>query len=81
MTVADALCRETDEMRPLSDLLYDTAQGTPFFTIELLRQLHKEGAITPDTISGHWNWDPDTLRWSDVSSDVVEFMLDNLNRM
>ncbi len=79
--VADALSREPDETRPLSDMLYDKTQGNPFFTNELLRQLHKEGAITPDPASGRWNWDLDAARWSAVSSDVVEFMVDNLRRL
>jgi diguanylate cyclase (GGDEF)-like protein len=79
--VADALCRERNETRPLSDMLYEKAQGNPFFTTELLRQLHKEGAIALDPVSGQWNWDLDAVRWSGVSSDVVEFMVDNLRRL
>lgn len=79
--VADALCRESNEIRPLSDMLYNKAQGNPFFTNELLRQLHKEGAIAPDPESGRWNWDLDVAHWSDVTSDVVEFMVDNLRRL
>lgn len=79
--VADALRREVDETRPLSDMLYDKAQGNPFFTNELLRQLHKEGAITPDPSSGRWNWDLDAARWAGMSSDVVEFMVDSLRRL
>ncbi len=79
--VADALCREPDEARPLSDMLFDKAQGNPFFTNELLRQLHKEGAIVPDPDSGRWNWDLDAARWSGVSSDVVKFMVEHLRRL
>lgn len=79
--VADALCREQDEACPLSDMLYDKAQGNPFFTNELLRQLHKEEALTPDPDSGRWNWDLDAARLTRVSSDVVEFMVDNLRRL
>ncbi|WP_438971959.1 ATP-binding protein, partial [Methylophaga sp.] len=79
--VGNGLCREPDETRPLSDMLYDKAQGNPFFTKELLRQLHKDGAITPDLNSGRWNWDLDAARWSYVSNDVVEFMVDNLRRL
>ncbi len=79
--VADALCREPDQIRPLSDMLYDKAQGNPFFTNELLRQLYEEGAITADPVSGRWNWDLDAARWSGVSSDVVEFMVENLRRL
>lgn len=78
--VSDALCSNVEATRPLSDMLYDKAQGNPFFTNELLRQLHKEGAIVADPLSGRWYWDLDAARWSGVSSDVVEFMVDNLRR-
>ncbi len=79
--VADALSREPDETWALSDMLYDKAQGNPFFTNELLRQLHKEGAITPDPTSWRWNWDLDAARWASVSSNVVEFMVHNLRQL
>lgn len=79
--VADAVCRELDEARPLSQMIFDKAQGNPFFTTELLRQLHQQGAISPNSSSGSWDWDLDAVRWSEVSSDVVEFMLDNLRRL
>jgi diguanylate cyclase (GGDEF)-like protein len=79
--VADTLCREPDEVRPLSDMLYDKAQGNPFFTNELLRQLYKDGSITPNPARGYWNWDQDAALWSKVSHDVVEFMVDNLRRL
>ncbi|MFW1678167.1 diguanylate cyclase [Pontibacter sp. JAM-7] len=77
--VAGALYRKPDEVRSLSDMLHDKAQGNPFFTNELLRQLHKEGAIALDA-SGCWNWDLDAVLWSAVSSDVVEFMVHNLRQ-
>ncbi|MBR9883412.1 MAG: serine/threonine-protein kinase PknK, partial [Oceanospirillales bacterium] len=79
--VADALSQNVLEASALSDLLYDKAQGNPFFTNELLRQLHKKGVIEPDPVSGHWRWDLDAAQWSGVSSDVVEFMVDNLRRL
>ena len=79
--VADALCRDIDETRPLSDMLFDKAQGNPFFTNELLRQLHKDGAIAPDSTSGRWNWKMDTEHWFHISNNVVEFMVDNLRQL
>ncbi len=79
--VADALHRKPEDVRPLSDMLYDKTQGNPFFTNELLRQLYKQGALIPDSDSGCWNWDLDAVRWSGVSNDVVEFMVDNLRRL
>lgn len=79
--VADGLCREIDETRSLSEMLYNKAQGNPFFTNELLRQLHKEGAITQDLARGRWSWDLDAASWSNVSGDVVKFMVDNLRQL
>ncbi|MET0065320.1 MAG: diguanylate cyclase [Candidatus Thiodiazotropha sp.] len=79
--VADTLSRDVGETGPLSDMLFEKAQGNPFFTNELLRQLHKEGAITADQASGRWNWDLDAVRWSGVSNDVIAFMVDNLRRL
>ncbi|MGD2117909.1 MAG: diguanylate cyclase [Chromatiales bacterium] len=79
--VADALSRDAKDVRPLSDMLYDKTQGNPLFTNELLRQLYKEGAIALDPATGQWNWDLDAVRWSAVSNDVVEFMVDNLRRL
>ncbi|MET0119555.1 MAG: diguanylate cyclase [Candidatus Thiodiazotropha sp. 6PLUC9] len=79
--VADALCRDLDETRQLSDMLFDKAQGNPFFTNELLRQLHKDGVIAPDSESGRWNWKLDTEHWFHISNNVVEFMVDNLRQL
>nr|WP_279537090.1 diguanylate cyclase [Aestuariicella hydrocarbonica] len=79
--VADALCRDVSETRRLSDMLYAKAQGNPFFTNELLRELHKQEAISFDPAAGRWDWDLDAAQWSGVSSDVVEFMVDNLRRL
>ena len=79
--VADTLNRELDEAQPLSDMLYEKAQGNPFFTNELLRQLHAEGAIVQDPANNYWSWDLDAVRWSAVSSDVVEFMVENLRQL
>ncbi|MEH6650666.1 MAG: diguanylate cyclase [Motiliproteus sp.] len=79
--VADGLCRELNETRPMSDMLFQKTQGNPFFVNELLRQFHKEGTLVPDPDRGGWNWDLDAARWSGVSSDVVEFMVENLRRL
>lgn len=79
--VADSLCCDIDKPRALTELLYDKAKGNPFFTNELLRQLHKQGAITSDSTTGKWHWDIDTFNWIDVSDDVVSFMLDNLRQL
>ncbi len=79
--VADALKRTPEETRILSDMLFDKAQGNPFFTRELLRQLNKDGGLVFDPLNSNWNWDLDAIHWQDVSNDVVEFMVANLRKM
>lgn len=79
--VADALRCEPDTSRVLSEMLFHRAQGNPFFTNELLRQLHAQGAIWSDSSSGQWHWQLDRASWEQTSHGVVEFMLDNLRRL
>ncbi|MCG8316550.1 MAG: diguanylate cyclase [Pseudomonadales bacterium] len=79
--VADALNCDPEGTRPLSNMIFEKAQGNPFFTNELLRQLHKEGAIFREPDSGQWLWDLNVARWASVSSDVVKFMVNNLRRL
>jgi len=79
--VADSMCCELDKPTELTELLYNKAKGNPFFTNELLRYLHKQGAITAGETAGHWHWDIETVNWADVSDDVVSFMVDNLRKL
>ncbi len=79
--VADCMCCDLDQPSELTELLYNKAKGNPFFTNELLRYLHKQGAITSGATTGHWHWDIETVNWTDVSDDVVSFMLDNLRKL
>lgn len=79
--VADTLSQPRGEARPLSDMLFAKAQGNPFFTNELLRQLYEQDAIYPDLETGRWHWDLNAAQWAEVSNDVVEFMVANLRQL
>ncbi|TRY33200.1 diguanylate cyclase domain-containing protein [Aliiglaciecola sp. M165] len=79
--VADALSRPIDDVRPLSDELFQKALGNPFFTNELLRHLHKIGAISPDPNSDSWHFDLSSADWRSVSDNVVEFMIASLREL
>lgn len=79
--VADALRCELRASRGLAEMLFHRAQGNPFFTNELLRQLHTQGAIWPDQKTGQWLWELDGVSWDDADQDVVEFMLKNLRQL
>ncbi len=79
--VADALRRTPEAARPLIDLLYDKARGNPFFTTELLRKLHDDGALEFVPEHGWWEWDLEAVLHSGLSDDVVEFMVDSLRQL
>lgn len=79
--VADCMFCERSEAEALTQFVYNKAKGNPFFTNELLRYLHKQGAISPEIELGHWQWNVKSVNWSEVSDDVVSFMLDNLRKL
>lgn len=79
--VADALRCTPESSRALSDMLFHRTKGNPFFTNELLRQLHARGAIWSDPGTGQWHWHLDKATWEATSDDVVEFMLDSLRQL
>lgn len=79
--VADALRCDRSASAGLSEMLYQRALGNPFFTNELLRQLHAQGAISLDPSNGQWQWQLDRTSWEDISQDVVVFMLDSLRQL
>ncbi|MBP0049871.1 diguanylate cyclase [Marinobacterium sp. AK62] len=79
--VADTLRCEPADSAELSEMLYNRAHGNPFFTNELLRQLHAQGAITCDPASGRWQWQLDRSSWEEASHDVVAFMLESLRKL
>ena len=79
--VADALRSNESHVSPLTDLLYDKAQGNPFFTVELIKKLHEDGAIFRNETTDQWQWNLDSAMWSRLPDDVVEFMADNLRQL
>jgi len=79
--VADTLRCRPGTSQDLSDILFHRARGNPFFTNEILRQLHAQGAIWSDPDTGQFHWQLDKTCWEEASQDVVAFMLENLRQL
>ena len=79
--IADTLCTDVDHCKPLSRIVNEKAGGNPFFTKELLRSLHMDGAIRFDHEAGRWSWDLTAVQQAPVGENVVEFMEANLRRL
>jgi predicted ATPase/class 3 adenylate cyclase len=79
--VADTLHCDPDDAGPLADVLHTTAAGSPFFIVQLFRNLHDEDLLRFDATAGRWTWSVDEIRRAGISNDVAEFMAASLRRL
>ncbi len=79
--VADTLSCSASAARPLAELIYAKTQGNPFFATQLLVALHREGWITLDRQTGHWQCDLAQIRTAILTDDVVEFLVGQLQKL
>ncbi|WP_434043336.1 MULTISPECIES: trifunctional serine/threonine-protein kinase/ATP-binding protein/sensor histidine kinase [Sorangium] len=76
--VADALPGAgPDVVTPLSALVHEKTGGNPFFLVQMLPTLHRDGLLrrAPD---GGWRWDAKGVKAKDYSDNVVDFMAGRL---
>ncbi|MGK3985124.1 AAA family ATPase [Sorangium sp. So ce136] len=76
--VADALPGAgADVVAPLSALVHEKTGGNPFFLVQMLPTLNRDGLLcrVPD---GGWRWDAAGVRAKDYSDNVVDFMAGRL---
>jgi predicted ATPase/signal transduction histidine kinase len=79
--IGNALRSSEETALPLAALVHEKTGGNPFFTIQFLQTLEKEGLIFWDHGEARWIWDLDAIRTKDVSENVIELMAINLNRL
>ncbi|MDF5728210.1 MAG: AAA family ATPase [Rhizonema sp. PD38] len=66
---------------PLSQLVNHKTQGNPFFTTQFLKALHQDGLIKFDFDLGCWQCDIAAVIQRVFTSDVVEFMALQLQKL
>jgi PAS domain S-box-containing protein len=79
--VADTLSCSVEQAAPLSQLIFQKANGNPFFTTQFLKSLHQRGLIYFDFENYGWQCDLAQVRAVAASQDVVEFMTLQLQRL
>ncbi|MBF0240445.1 MAG: AAA family ATPase [SAR324 cluster bacterium] len=72
--------RAQSDTLPLAQLLLKKTGGNPFFLKQLLNSLHQEGLIefVPSTLN--WEWELSRILTSGISENVVDLMVNQLNR-
>jgi predicted ATPase/class 3 adenylate cyclase len=79
--VAETLRVDVRHAAPLSSVVFEKAQGNPFFVRELLRSLHEQGSIAFDPDRGRWKWDDVAVAAAGVGENVVDFLVGSLRRL
>jgi PAS domain S-box-containing protein len=79
--VADTLHASEKAVKPLTELVMQKTQGNPFFATQFLKALYQDQLITFDRDAGHWQCDIVQVRDAALTSDVVEFMALQLQKL
>lgn len=77
--VADTLHRPTEEVERLAELVMAKTRGNPFFVMQFLEMLHREGLVA--RAGGRWEWDVARIEAAGITDNVVELLVDKLRRL
>ncbi|WP_437599377.1 AAA family ATPase [Sorangium sp. So ce590] len=73
--VSDTLGAPPGECRPLSDIIFAKTAGNPFFTIQYLESVSRDGHLRFSSETGAWQWSLADIERMDVADNVVELMV------
>jgi predicted ATPase/signal transduction histidine kinase/DNA-binding NarL/FixJ family response regulator/tRNA A-37 threonylcarbamoyl transferase component Bud32 len=84
--VADTLKSETSKVQPLAELVFKKTQGNPFFLTQLLKSLYQEKLLSfdftlPRESKGGWRWDIKQIQDVDITDNVVELMVNQIQKL
>ncbi len=79
--VSDTLHQPPAAVAPLAKLLIDKTKGNPFFLNQLFKYLYIEDLIRFDLQQGQWQWDLNTLLQVEMTENVVELMVNEIQRL
>jgi len=77
--VADTLHREPAEVQRLAELVMSKTRGNPFFVMQFLEMLHREGLVV--RTAGRWEWDVARIEAAGITDNVVDLLVEKLRRL
>lgn len=81
LLVADTVHCSPSEAAPLAHLVRHKTAGNPFFAIQFLTELYRQGLITFDRAADRWSWDIDLIRAQHHTDNVVDLMVGKLREL
>ncbi|MEP0871906.1 AAA family ATPase [Trichocoleus desertorum AS-A10] len=79
--VADTLRTTPDEIAALAALIFEKTQGNPFFSTQLLKSLYQENLVCFNFEQNCWKWDIAALQNIEITENVVELMISQIQRL
>ena len=79
--ISDAVHCEPERARPLAQLAHEKTSGNPFFAIQFLTALNEEGLLTFNPAAPAWRWDVDRIHAKGYTDNVVDLMVEKLERL
>ncbi|MBK5965668.1 hypothetical protein CCR95_16650 [Thiocystis minor] len=81
LMLADLLDMQPDAVRPLAAALHAKTGGNPFFTLEFIQALSRDGALRPAPEPGAWHWDTASIASRPASANVADFLAAGLTEL
>ncbi len=79
--IADSLHCKAGSVESLARLMHDKTAGNPFFVIQFLHALVEGELLTFDHRSQRWRWDAGRIHAKGYTDNVVDLMVEKLNRL
>jgi PAS domain S-box-containing protein len=79
--MAETLHRNPDAVRSLAQVVLRKTEGNPFFVGEFLKLLYGENLLTFDAQQLSWQWNLAEIEAQDITDNVVELLLRQLQKL
>ncbi|AFZ35265.1 ATP-binding region ATPase domain protein [Stanieria cyanosphaera PCC 7437] len=79
--ISDTLHTDPKKSLSLAELVLKKTQGNPFFLTQLLKSLDQENLLKFNFDSGCWQWDIEKLKDIDITDNVVDLMIKQIQKL
>lgn len=79
--ITDTLRSNTLIVRPLAQLVFEKTQGNPFFLTQLLKYLYQENFLNFNFLEEIWQWDIRQIQGINITDNVVELMVNQIQKL
>ena len=79
--IGDTLQQSSETVRDLAYLVLEKTGGNPFFVNEFLQALHRENLLKFHRQARRWQWDMAAIEARDFTDNVVELMVEKLQKL